>query len=249
MKNSTKGTKPSLKAKKLSAKGKKMASEKKPMDQEELSKKLSTGEVQVDLPEKGYKRDEVLAQRKDVLEQEIEEMAEKQHLGTLNPEMLKEDRAIQRRLHKDFLDLAIDPKYKLRFVNCQHHHASAYYQARADGWQVVSKDMVAKKDHWKFGADNACRLADVVAMCIPMEHWEEIQKEQEEYHYRMQFGLEMQVYDMAEKYGDSIKFHSEATGGDPRIMDNLIKRSARKTAMQHLGNQMKRGPIPGLPIR
>jgi hypothetical protein len=235
------------KAKKQPTKGKKMSVTK--GDAEKIEQKLKSGEIKVDLPEPGYKRDEVLAKRKDELEKEIEETADAHKLSAVNPEAVKEDREIVRPLKQDFLVLSIDPKYKLRWVNCQHHHAAAYLQARADGWQVVTKDMVGKEDHWKFGADGVCRLADVIAMCIPMEYWEQIQREQEDYHRRMQFGLEMQVYDMADKYGDKIKFHSEATGGDPRIMDQFTKRAARKTAMKHIGEQMKRGPIPGLPIR
>ncbi len=202
----------------------------------------------VDLPPAGYKRVEELAKRQDDLDKAAQEFTDNGGLAPINPKAFEEDRDIQRQIHKDYFHLHMKEGWVCRFVNFVSHRGASAWKARAEGWIPVSKDMVEDRDKWKFEADNTVRVGDVMAFAIPQEEFDKIEKERADRLRMQEYGLESDIEDMVNKHPDTFKFHAGIQDGR-QFRSQMQSRGASQTALQHLGNQMKKGPIKGLPIK
>jgi hypothetical protein len=216
--------------------------------QEELDAAVRSGEVQPNLPPPGAARREVLAQRKDALEQAAEERFAE--VGAIPREAFKEDRDIQRDIRKSFMDLDLQPPgvYKLKWVNFRSQEGYHVWEAKAEGWKVVTPAMVGDCDQDLLKEDNTFRVGDTIAMCIRLDHFIRLEKERENRRLRAQFGYETEIVELADEHPDAFKVHTEENG-DPRVFDRIRKQAARKSALRTIGNRMKKGTIPGVPIR
>ena len=232
-----------------------MATKKKPMKAAEVEKALSTGELKPDLPPPGFKRNEVLAQRKDALEEEAEKFSEHMQISAIDPSALELDRDIQRAIYKDRFWLDIGDEWQVCYRDYVHNEGSQAWTARLDGWVPVTRDMLPKHEHFKCREDGTVRIGDVMAFCMPKAAFAEIEKKREQAALRAQYGLEAEAISLADKYPSQLKLHSDATGGNPYAdaissrADSLARRGAAKTALRHVGNKMKDGLINGLPLK
>jgi hypothetical protein len=211
---------------------------------EELNARVGSGEIKPNLPPPGHKREEVLAQRKDELAQKAEELS--QNVGAIDPSVFEEDHDIQRDIRKGFLDVDVGPQFMIKWVNFVNQHSSAVWKAKAEGWKVVTADMVKDADSDLIREDNTLRVGDVICMYIRKDKHLLLQRKAETRALKRQFGLEAELNDIARKHPKALKVHNATEG---KYSDTIEKRAARRTAMQHLGNQMKKGTIPGVPIR
>lgn len=226
-----------------------MGKEKVIYDKEKLVESIRNGKTTPDLPEAGYKRDDVLAARKDELAEVAERLSENKFAIPEDSEALKEDREILDKLvHKDYfhVDLKEPGKYKTRFVNMISNRGSAFWMAKAEGWEVVKPEMVVEYDQFKVSSENDIRVGDVILMYMPIEKYEKILEDRRKAQYMQQFGLEAPAVDLANKYSHAMKFYSNLQGENP-YLNRMEKSAAQRTALQHVGNKMKSGYIPGLP--
>ena len=213
---------------------------------QELESAIRSGEVDPNLPPAGYQRREVLAERQDSLAQAAEEAS--QDMGTINPALFEEDRDIQREIRRGFLDLDIGELYIVKWVNFVNQHGNAVWAAKYEGWRVVTADMVRDLDRDLVREDNTLRVGDVIAMFIRKDQHLLLERKRAEKQAIIQHGAEVELIDLANKHPNALKVHSDLTGGNP-YGDRMAKRAAQQTAMRHLGNKMKQGTIPGVPIK
>jgi hypothetical protein len=216
----------------------------------DLNGDLANVDLTGDLPPAGYKRDEVLAKRQDDLEEQAEKESNKTGMQAIDPNKLEEDRDIQRVLHqkRDPFHIDLGPEWKVCYKDYIHHNGSQAWYARNEGWIPVTRELLPKSEQYKCREDGTVRIGDVMAFCMPIDKFKEIEKERHQAMLRDQYGIEAAAYDYAEKHSDHLKFYSSFTGENPH-MDTMQKRAARKMALGHIGNKMKQGPIKGIPIR
>lgn len=232
---------------------------KKVMTQDELNDAIRKGEIEPDLPPPGQQRREVLAQRTDELAEEAEKMAADQNVFTVDPKAFGFDREIQRELrrkrkHHNYFHIEI-PGWKIRYVDYVHNDGSAAWLAKYNGWIPVTREMLPPEQHHMCkSADGTIRVADVMAFAIPEDIYQDILDEEEEDRLKKEYGLESEVYMLADKYPGHMKFHSNLSGENEFISDLAGRfgkgprgRAAAKTALNYLGNKMKDGYVPGIP--
>ena len=219
---------------------------------------------QPDLPPAGYKRDDVLAQRTDQLQEEAEKRADEREVGAiphdhaaLNPER---NREIQDHIRKDHLAIGADHPYlKTKWVNWKNLEGQMVWQAKNEGWQVATiKEFPEAVSMVK--EDNTIRVADVMLMCIRMDEYFKLEERAKEKRLRQQYGVEAEIHDLAmktnRKMGQDV-FAGVSTpevGVSGNISDAAQRKMAqmegtRRVAMKHLGNKMKTGTLPGVPIK
>jgi hypothetical protein len=199
-----------------------------------------------DLPPAGYKRDDELARRQDTLNQQLDSMPD--DIGTINPEALKPDHDLQGMIRKNFLEVNLGPAYKIKWVNFVSQHGQAVWQAKAEGWEVVTANMVNMCDRDLVKEDNTLRVGDVICMRIRLDRHLMLEQQAENRRLAQQFGIENEINEIASKHPKALKVHSDLSGTNP-YSDQMQKRAARKTALAHIGNQMKKGPVAGIPIK
>jgi len=210
------------------------------------------------LPPAGYKRREELAKRTDHLEEEAEKKYANvgsipQDSPVLDPE---QNREIQDHIHKSHLDIGVDHPYlKTKWVNYVNQHGSMVWKEKADGWQVATvKDFPEARVLVR--EDGTIRIGDVILMCIRLDEYLKLFEREKEKRLRQQYGIESDIHTLAEQYPNVFSdVHTDSSGGLPnRVMDIVEKRAARRNAAARvvaktLGNKMKEGPVPGIPIK
>lgn len=201
---------------------------------------------QPDLPPAGDARRDELAKRTDQLEQKAEtEFADR---GTIDPSVLEPDHDLQGMIRRNFLDVDLGPAYKVKWVNFVSQHGNMVWQAKAEGWEVVTVDMVNAADRDLVKEDNTLRVGDVICMRMRIDRYHLMEQQAEQRRLAQQFSVENEVIEIAAKHPKALKVHSDLTGVNP-YADQMQKRAARKTALNHIGNRMKKGTIPGVPIK
>lgn len=215
----------------------------------------------VNLPPAGHKRTEELAKRKD----ELEEQAETQYADrgaipkdcdALNPER---NREIQHNIRKGYLDIGSnDPRYKTKWVNYVHQNSEKVWQAKAQGWQVATvMEFPEAKDLSR--EDSTIRVGDVMLLFIPIEQYQQIEQQEQMKALKQQYGIESELHDLVNrtnraKGGDYFAASSPALGETGHVSSSTRemmtrRNAAQKSVLNHLGNKMKEGTIPGVPIK
>jgi hypothetical protein len=213
---------------------------------QELENAIRSGEIDPNLPPAGHKRNEVLAERKDNLEEAAETVSA--DMGSIPQSVFEEDRDLQRDIRKGFLDLDIGDQYVVKWVNFVSQHSHAVWAAKSEGWKVVNSAMLKAVDHDLVREDNTIRVGDVIAMYIRKDHHLQIEMTRRKKQIAVQYGAEAELNHLAGKHPNALKVHSDLTGGN-KYQDQIQRRAARRTAMQHIGNKMKSGTVPGVPLK
>ena len=210
--------------------------------------------AEINLPPVGHERREELLKRDDALAEQGEtQYADR---GTIPADVLQPDHNVQNVIRRSHLDIGSEhPLYKTKWVNYVNMNGQMVWQAKADGWAVASgKEFPEADDMAK--VDGSIRIGDVILMFIRHDEHFHLEQREATKRLRQQYGVEAEIHDLAAKHGNVFKnVHTpEITGGMP---DGLLKtveaRAARRssavsTAARHLGNKMKTGTIPGVPI-
>jgi hypothetical protein len=211
---------------------------------EELDARIRSGEITPNLPPPGFQRREVLAQRTDALAQKVEEISEDR--GAIPESAFEEDREIQNSIRKGFLDVDIGPLYVTKWVNYVNQNSHMVWQAKAEGWKTVTANMVKNADRDLVREDNTLRVGDVICMYIRKDQHLLLERKRDQANLKRQYGIEAELTELAAKNPRALKVHNATQG---KYSDTIQKRAARRTAVRHLGNQMKQGPVPGIPIK
>lgn len=203
------------------------------------------------LPPPGQERREVLAERKDTLEEKAENSGVE--TGKIPEHLLEPDREIQDMIQKDYLAIGINHPYlKTKWVNYVNQHGTKIWEEKAKGWVVIDSNLIHEfpdaKDFQR--EDGTIRVGDVLLMCMRIDRYQQMQEREKEQQRRQQFGVEAEVHALAEKHGDIFKnVHTDNTGTIPaNVRSRMESQAASKTAVRHIGNKMKEGAVPGIPL-
>ncbi len=207
------------------------------------------------LPPAGDARTEELKKRTDNLEEQAEEKYA--DAGAIPKHILDPDHNIQSDIRKSYLEIGTNHAlYVTKWVNYVNQNGMMVWQAKADGWMVATaKEFSEAKDMQK--ADGTVRVGDVLLMFIRKDDHFRLQQREAAKRLRQQYGVEAEIHDLAEtvnrREGKEVfaKVETpELTGGvSGKTMETIKQRAAVNTAARHVGNLMKKGPLPGVPIK
>jgi hypothetical protein len=211
------------------------------------------------LPPAGGARREELKRRTD----QLEEKAEEQYadVGKIPKEALKPDREIREHIRKSHLEVGTQHPYlKVKWVNYVNLQGSMVWAAKADGWAVATaQDIPDAKELVR--EDGTIRIGDVLLMCIRIDDYLVLEKHEKTKRLRQQYGVEAEIHDLAARTNareGKVVFKNVQTPGLGGMSEETLQTiearaerqtAARRTAAEHLGNRMKRGTLPGVPIR
>ena len=214
---------------------------------------------ELSLPPAGNARQEELKKRTDTLEAQAE--VKYADVGKINPEVLKPDREIQGHIFKSHLEIGTTHPYlKVKWVNYVNQQGTMVWSAKADGWTVATvADFPEAKELVR--EDNTIRIGDVLLMSIRIDSYQQIAERDKNKRLRQQFGVEAEIHDLAArtnaKEGKQVFTNvqtPEFTGVNEKTLQGMEagaarQSAARRTAATHLGNKMKQGTLPGVPIK
>lgn len=222
-------------------------SKKQPMKPVEAEAAIASGDIGFDLEPPGYKRDEQLAQRKDDLEQQAEEVSNEMEHFAVDPKALEKDREIQDFIAKDALDVEDpQPGYVYKWVPYVHSHGNAVFAAKAQGWEVVEGNMPESLS--LRAVDGSRRVGDVLLMRIRMDYHLKLQMLEDKKRLTRMYGAEAALYEIQRKYPELFPDVDTELQPSPQLRSTTTRRAARRVAAQAVGNRMKQGTIPGIPI-
>lgn len=175
--------------------------------------------------------------------------------GRIPEKFLQPDREIQDAIRKDYMSVGDNHPYlKTGWVNYVNINGQMVFKKKAEGWQVATvKDFPEAKDLQR--EDGTIRIGDTILMCIRLDLWLQLNKKEEDRRVRQQFGIETEIIELGNKNSKFFKVYTEGTGGLPAEVEARIKNratmagAARSVAATALGNRMKKGIIPGVPIK
>ena len=221
------------------------------------------------LPPAGHERDELLKRRTDELEQRAEEIAATNEVGTIPEKVFRPDREIRAAITRNYLDIGTDHPYlKVKWVNYVNQHGTMIWQAKADGWRVAtSKEFPEAADLVR--EDNTIRVGDVMLMCIEMDRHLMLEQREARKRQRQQYGVEAEIHDLADRTNRKHRQRVFAGVSTPEIgttgsvsplaarkLESLERASVardaspiRAEAARQVGNMLKNGTVPGLPIK
>jgi hypothetical protein len=206
------------------------------------------------LPPAGHVRNEELKMRADTLEQQAE--TQYANVGAIPADALKPDPNMQYEIRHSHMGIGVDhPLYRTKWVNYVNNNGYMVWQAKSDGWQVATaREFPEGRDMMK--ADGSLRVGDVLLMFMRID--EHLKLEMREKHKRLQqqYGVEADIHDLAERtnraMGQQVFANVQTpaiTGISDSTLEAMRTRSAQRTAANILGNRMKEGLIPGVPLR
>jgi len=212
------------------------------------------------LPPAGDARREQLARNADTLAEAAETAAPE--VGRIPESAFAPDREIRNDISRGYMEIGTThPLYKFKWVNYAAMNGSKVWEAKAQKWQIASPDHFTgypeadadrsmASDMLK--ADNTIRVGDVLLMAMRIDLYEQMRQAEEQKRLAQQYGLESDVYTLADKYPNVFKNVStdENPTLDPRTQQLIERRrGAKKAAINAIGEQMKRpGGVPGIPL-
>ena len=206
-------------------------------------------ELKPDLPPPGAERREVLAERKDTLEQKAEEIASEQEITSVpkDHKALQPDRELQYQISENYLEVS-DPKpgYMYKWVNYVSVNGQKVWEAKANHWEVVTGGDGESSHLLK--EDGTRRVGDVILVRRRMDIHLIMERKEEQKRLKRELAAEGELRDIAAKSDGAFTVHDAES--NPAMIQKVQKRAAaHRVAAQTLGNKMKSGTIPGVPIR
>ncbi len=167
--------------------------------------------VETNLPPAGYKREEELTKRTDILDEEIDKRS--QDTLAVDPSKLEVDREIRYDLDKGELDVTeSDPSYVYRWVQCERpssnpsrmvdllRYKSITYQGKKyPTWEVVRGDM--KEAREKKTALGTRQIGDTMLMRCHKNTYAIIEDEERRKRSNRQFGIDDRLVELAMSAG------------------------------------------------
>jgi len=200
--------------------------------------------VEPDLPPPGYKRDELMAERKDALDEQIDKTLEDREVHAFDPSKLEKDREILSQLQDNQLAISNrQPGFEYKWVYFGQS-GQMVWQAKADGWEVVSGQMTEAIEHR--AADNTRRIGDTLLMRTPEEHYKEIRAREEKKAADREKAITSNIKQLGDKYRNrGIIVH---TGDEGEAIASSRRSGARAVAQKQVDQMIREGTVPGMPI-
>jgi hypothetical protein len=209
-------------------------------------------QIDPELPDAGWERDEQLKRRQDQLDQAAEEAGEQREVHAFDPSKLEPDAEILR--YGDELEV-IDAQPGFKYMWCyEGHNGREIVKKQRLGWIVVQSDMPecsSMKD-----ARGYRRIGDTVLMRIPEERYFELEKAEEYKRLVRKEGVAGALRELGAKYRDKgIIVHDDASNvhisGNRNLMDVMQGKAkqegTRRTAMKGVDKMLRQGTVPGMP--
>lgn len=203
------------------------------------------------LPPAGYARDEELLRRQDALEAKLDALLGKLDIQSINPATFKEDREIQYALTEKNDGLGVtdrEPGYEYCWARAAGDDSQQVWRRKSRGWEVVQGNM-KECSHLKI-ADGTRRIGDVLLLRIRMDRHLMNVREDRERTLKRQFGAEAEVHGFAASHPNAFG-RIESTNDDPTTptMQKTLQRGAQKAAMQQVDGMLRKGNVPGMPVK
>ena len=198
-----------------------------------------------DLPPPGDERREVLAERKDTLEEAAEVAGAER--GTVDPRAFE----VSNEVGQHFNDLEV-PNARSDYRYCwvqagPSWHGRYINMKRAEGWEVVrGTDDDAPVD--TIAADNTCRVADVLLVRIRADRYILIQRKRAARQLAIEQGAQeasalTEVSEQYAKLGINVGVASQ-----DRLKTMSARSRAALIAQQQFESKLKDGTLPGVPV-
>lgn len=224
-----------------------MPEEIKTYTQAEADAALASGEIQPDLAEPGYKRDEQLAERKDALEEAAETRADQMETHAINPKAFEKDREIQHGIENDGLEVEdAQSGYMYKWENYVNANGNAVRLAQREGWEVVQGDMPESPS--LRAVDGSRRLGDVLLMRMRMDHHLVMELRRKQRRLTKLYGAEQALHKMQEQHPELFPDIDTSQRPSHNLRRSTVRRAAKRVAADALGRRLKEGTLPGVPI-
>lgn len=204
--------------------------------------------IDPELEPAGFKRNEQLAERKDQLEQAVEESSENAEMYGFDISKFDPEREIQNMLDELHVENQVEGR---RYFWC-YEGQDGYFVRKAVrlGWVVVKAEdpeAAEVKD-----ARGYRKIGDTILMWTPEENYQKIQALREYRQLKHEEGIGSALKELGRRYGGkgfTVHDDTKNTGYGPKgtLMDTMQSRAARQLGAKAVGQMAKDGTVPGMP--
>ena len=203
------------------------------------------GKTQTTLPPAGDARREVLAERQDALDEQLEGVGD--DVGRIDPKALE----VENELAQRFNELEVsnrDSGYMYGWVYSGQQGRMIRLKI-TEGWEVVQGDMREAEEMKGIGTDTTRRLGDVILMRIRKDRYVLLQRREAEKRVRQQEGVTSTLEEMGESLGKrGVVVHTDLKSMNPQMLKRMQNRAAaRKIATGRVDQYIREGRMPGTP--
>ena len=215
-------------------------------------------QVEPDLPPAGHARDEVLAERKDALEEEGERKYDELGRESIDPKAFKPDRELQHQIVD--LDMLTVDGAVLGFIYCWTFTGKGGYfvwAKKAKHWEVVQGNMPECK-HAMVAEDTTRRIGDVILMRTTEENYDRHEEREALKRVRQSEGVTAELREIGGRYPRTFIVHdnlSDLKVGGRSLSDIMqakaehktaTRTAARRVAAQSLDPKIREGTVLGV---
>lgn len=199
------------------------------------------------LPPAGHERDEELLKRHDNLQQAAEEQEADVHT-IAKPQVFREERELQHIIREeDGLNVS-NPLpghvYCWVYTGLQ---GQKVWQKKAQGWEVVQGNDPESAEY-KFN-DTTRRIGDTMLMRISMDKHLKLVRAGEIKLSKLEEGIASELQELGDRAGGAFKVHADpATNPHINTME-ARSRGSQQVAMKHVDKMLRRGTVPGVPVK
>lgn len=201
------------------------------------------------LPPAGHARDEELKVRHDDLQKQAEKIPA-EHYSIQDPNVFAPERELQ--------DL-IQTRDALTVTKPQPGYAYAWVYTGLQGQMIWDK----KAKHWEtvqgndpesreyLYTDTSRRIGDVMLMRLPLDLYYLEEKKNAEKTLKVEESITSDLYTLEAKSGGRFKVHADQETNPylPGMKTGAQSHGAKQVALKHLDGQIRRGTVPGVPIK
>lgn len=216
-------------------------------------------QITPNLPPAGDARRDTLARNADTLAEAADAMPD---VGKIPESAFEPDREIRADIDRGYMEIGVShPIYKFKWVNYASLNGQKVWEAKSQKWEIAApshfanypdSDIDRDMAESMLKADNTIRVGDVLLMAMRIDLYERTRQAEEQKRLAQQYGLESDVYTLADKYPTAFKNVStdENPTLDPRTQQLIERRrGAAKASINAIGEKMKSpGGVPGIPL-
>src|SRR3972149_1986072 len=193
----------------------------------------------------GDARRELLAERQDALEEQLEGVGDE--VGRIDPKALE----VENELAQHFNELEVSnrgPGYMYGWVYSGQHGRMIRLKI-TEQWEVVQGDMREAEEMKGIGTDTTRRLGDVILMRIRKDRYVLLQRREAEKGHRQQEGVTSTLEEMGESLSRrGIVVHTDLKSMNPQMLKRMQNRAAaQKISTGRVAQWLREGRMPGTP--
>lgn len=197
----------------------------------------------------GAAQREQLAERHDTLQQQAEEMPV-EHFTIQNPNVFAPERELQDLIQTRDALTVTNPQpgyaYSWVFTGLQ---GQMIWAKKAKQWETVQGNDPESREY--LYNDTSRRIGDVMLMRLPLDLYLLEQQEAEKKTQKIEESITSDLYTLEAKSGGRFKVHADQETNPylPEMKSGAQSHGAKQVAMKHLDGQIRRGTVPGVPVK